>query len=207
MATLHDRINSLASDFAHQLLAALRGASLDDIIAETAPGHARRGPGRPRAQVAAGGGGEVPAPVRAKRAKRRAGRLARRSASDLAEMVDKLVEIVRSAKNGINAEGIKAALKVDRSELPRPIAMALKSGRIRKKGQKRATTYFSGASTSTSSPKAKKTTGRAKRAKKHVAHGRAPTKKVSKKVAKVKSSTRANGAAQAVPTAAAAPAS
>ena len=48
MTTLHATINALASKLAHELLASLRNASLDQIIAETAAGHvARRGPGRP----------------------------------------------------------------------------------------------------------------------------------------------------------------
>ncbi len=137
MPTLHNAINSLASDFAHQLLAALRGASLEEIISETSVGHLRRGPGRPRTRVAGGGG--VPVPFRGKR---KAGRLARRSPADIAKTVEKIVAIVKASKKGINAEGIKAALKVDRRELPKPLAMALKSKKIRKKGHKRATKYF-----------------------------------------------------------------
>jgi len=139
MATLHDTINALASDFAHQLLAALRGASLEEIISETSAGHVRRrGPGRRPAQLA-GGGGEIPTPIRGKR---KAGRLARRSAEDIAKTVAKIVAVVKAHKKGINAEGIKAALKVDRRELPKPLAMALKTKKIHKKGRKRATMYF-----------------------------------------------------------------
>ena len=220
MPTLHDRIDALASDFAHQLLAALRGASLDEIISETSANHVRRGPGRPagsrnktqvrrgpgrpRAQVA-GGGGEIPVPFIVKPGRRKGRRLARRSPADIAKMVERIVSVVKGSKKGINAEGIRAALKVDRSELPRPIAMALKSKTIRKTGQKRATTYFSGGSQSTSSPKAaKKTTPRAKKARKAkkqvVAHAR---RTPAKNIAKTKPSARgANGAAQAVSTAA-----
>ncbi len=135
MSTLHNAINSLASDFAHQLLAALRGASLEEIISETSVGHApRRGPGRPRAAHTADGVSH--------RGKRKPRRLARRSTADIAKTVEKIVAIVKANKKGINAEGIKAALKVDRRELPKPLAMALKSKKIRKKGHKRATKYF-----------------------------------------------------------------
>ena len=137
MASLHDTINSLAADFAHQLLAALRGASLDEIIAETSAGHPRRGPGRPRVRVAGGGG--VPIPFRGKH---KAGRFTRRSPADIAKTVAKIVAVVKAHKKGINAEGIKAALKVDRRELPKPLAMALKTKKIHKKGRKRATMYF-----------------------------------------------------------------
>ncbi len=47
--TLHATINDLAAKFAHDLLAAFRRASFQDIVAETSAGHAPRGPGRPPA--------------------------------------------------------------------------------------------------------------------------------------------------------------
>jgi hypothetical protein len=57
-------------------------------------------------------------------------------------MAERIVAIVVGSKNGVSAEGIKAALKVQRKELPKPLAMALASKRVRKRGVKRATTYF-----------------------------------------------------------------
>lgn len=140
MATIHNTINSLASDFAHQLLAALRGASLEEIISETSAGHVRRGPGRPRAHLL-GGGGEIPTPFRGKRKPRR---LARRSSEDIAKTVEKIVAVLKANKKGLTAEGLKAALKVDRRELPKPLTVALKAKKIHKRGKKRATTYFAG---------------------------------------------------------------
>lgn len=200
MSNLHNTINSLASQFAHDLLRALRGASLDEIVAETSAGHARR-PGRPRAQVAGGGGGEVHAPLfRGKHAKR-SKRLARRSAADLAKMVDKLVAIVKGAKSGINAEGLKAALGIDRRELPRPLGMALESKRISKRGHKRATTYFAGAggagsgkATPKGSPAAKKR--RVKRVAKKI-----PTKRVAKRTAAKRAPKKAKRAPKPKPAA------
>jgi hypothetical protein len=134
--SLHATINGLAAQFAHDLLRAFRGASFQDILAETSAGHARRGPGRPRAAVA---GGEVRVPFRGKRT---AKRLARRSLADITTMAERIVVLVKSSKKGINAEGIKRALKIERRELPRPLGLALKSKKIHKRGRKRATMYF-----------------------------------------------------------------
>jgi hypothetical protein len=134
--TLHATINSLASEFAHELLRALRNASLDEIIAETAHDH-RSHATHPvaHAKHAAGGGGGG-----ARRA--RGGKRHRRSSADLTSVVEKIISTVKSHKNGINAEGIRAALKLPRKELPRPIQLALATKKIKKKGERRATTYF-----------------------------------------------------------------
>jgi hypothetical protein len=132
--TLHATINELASNFAHDLLRTFRRASLQDILAETSAGHTRRGPGRPRAQIA---GGAVPIHT-----KRKGARLARRSLADITKMAENIIALVKSSKKGINAEGIKKTLKIERRELPRPLGLALKSKKITKRGKKRATTYF-----------------------------------------------------------------
>jgi hypothetical protein len=124
--SLKNEINELATTFAHDLLKALRGASLEDIISETRPGHVKR----------------APSPTRATRA--RGGRLARRTAKDIEKLAEQIVALVISNEDGINAESLRAALKVERKELPRPLAMALSSKKIRKRGVKRATTYFKG---------------------------------------------------------------
>ena len=135
MSTLHATINSLASDFAHSLLRALRNASLEEILAETAPGHASAGRrGRPAAAHAApsgqGGG-------------RRGGRrLPRRSANDIQAVVGKMVALLKANKKGLRAEEIREKLALDRREVPRPLAEALKKKLVTKKGKKRATTYY-----------------------------------------------------------------
>ena len=132
MSTLHQTINSLASEFAHSLLRALRNASLDEIIAETDAGHAGGGRrrGRPAAAPAAGG------------ARRGGGRLRRRSVTDINAVVTKIVALLKSNKKGLRAEEIRAKLGLDRREIPRPLAEALKKKLVSKKGKKRATTYF-----------------------------------------------------------------
>ena len=122
---LRATINALASEFAHALVRALRNASLDEIVAETHSAHRATTPARPS---------------RAPRA--RGGRLARRSDEDLKHLTDRIVTLVAGAKDGMSAEALKASLKIERKELPRPLAMALASKKIRKRGQRRATKYF-----------------------------------------------------------------
>ncbi len=137
MSTLHQTINSLASEFAHSLLRALRGASLDEILAETASGHsahvghAGRRRGRPAKAAAA------------HPAKKRGGRrLHRRTAKQLEHVVAQIVALVKANKKGLRAEEIRTKLHLERREVPRPLGEALKKKLISKKGKKRATTYY-----------------------------------------------------------------
>lgn len=130
---LHSTIQKLSNDFASHIVQAIRSMSLDEIASLGGGGAVRRGPGRPRKHFAAP---SAPAHRGSSR------RLARRSTNELAKTVDKIVAIVKANKKGINAEGIRAALKVPRKVLPRPMQMALDSKKIRKKGRKRATMYF-----------------------------------------------------------------
>ena len=133
MSSLHQTINSLAADFAHSLLRALRGASLEEIIAETSSGHATGGRrGRPAAAAVAHAG-----------AARRGGRrLRRRSTAELNVVVGKMVALLKANKKGLRAEEIRTKLNLDRREIPRPLTEALKKKLVSKKGKKRATTYF-----------------------------------------------------------------
>ena len=147
MSNLRTTLDHLASVFASSVLDAIRGASLQEILAESASGGARRG-GRSRLEAsvvsdhafpAAGNGA---APGSPSGARRRRGRLARRSAGDISQIVDSIVSLLERRADGLRAEQIRAELGLEAKELPRPIAEALASKRINKQGQKRATTYF-----------------------------------------------------------------
>jgi hypothetical protein len=133
MSNLRSTIEGLSNEFAASILAALRTASLDELSA-LAQGGGRRG--RPRAEGGALAGS----------AKRRGkgGRLPRRSADDIAQMVDAIVDLLGKSPDGLRAEQIRDALGCEAKELPRPLAEAVSGGRVTKAGQKRATTYFAG---------------------------------------------------------------
>src|SRR5690242_17366443 len=100
MSKLQSTIESLASDFATNVLAALRTASLADIEGITSGG--RGGVARkPAAKVG--------------------GRLQRRSAGDLASMVEQIAVVLAKETAGLRAEQIRSALGVEAKELPRPL--------------------------------------------------------------------------------------
>ena len=137
MATLRSTIESLAAQFASNLIGALRGASIEelyDVTRGAGGGGVRRGPGRPPKSASA-----TSAPAR----RGKGGRI-RRSASDISKMVDSIADLLTKHPKGLRAEQIRNELGCNPKELPRPLADALASGRVTKTGQKRATTYFAG---------------------------------------------------------------
>jgi hypothetical protein len=142
MTNLRSTIEALASQFASNLLGALRGASIDEIYSVAARGGAAA-PARRGRPPRAAGAAATPAPV-ARRGKN--GRLGRRSQGDIAKMVESIVDLLQKNGSGLRAEQIRSALGCDAKELPRPLADALSSGRVTKTGQKRATTYFASGS-------------------------------------------------------------
>jgi hypothetical protein len=130
MPNLNSSIQSLAESFAASVIQAIRTASLEDILAETSG--AKPEPGR---RVSNGG------PARLPRSSSK--RLARRSAKDIAAMADSIVALVKKNPKGLRAEQIRAELGIDKREWMRPLEAALGSKKLTKKGEKRATTYFS----------------------------------------------------------------
>lgn len=130
MPNLKSTITLLAESFATQMVAALRGMSLDEIIGASNSHHA----------APAKKNGATPKLAKAPKSK---GRLARRSAEDIAKMAAAIVALVKASK-GIGAEQIRAHLKITKAELASPMGAALASKKIRKTGQKRATKYHAG---------------------------------------------------------------
>lgn len=147
MSNLRSTIEGLASQFAANIIEALRGASIDELL-NVAQGGSTGGRrvGRPATSRVADT--DSAAPARARRG--RGGRLGRRSQNDIAAMVESIVGLLGRSPEGLRAEQIREALGVEAKELPRPLADALASGRVTKSGQKRATTYFAGSGGSAS---------------------------------------------------------
>jgi hypothetical protein len=128
MTTLRQHLNDLATTFANSVLSAIRSASIEDLLAESGGGGARRAAARPVAEGAT--------------RRSRGGRLARRSSADIEKVVDRVVTLLKSSPKGLRAEQIRAKLGLRANEMPRPLKDGLSSGRLGKSGQKRATTYF-----------------------------------------------------------------
>ena len=127
MPNLHSQLNDLANTFAASVLLALRRVALEDLLGET--GQERRSSPRGARRSAA-----VP--------RRKGGRLARRSPEDVAKTLASIVSLLKGKKAGLRSEQIRAALKLDKREIPRVLKMGLAKKAIRAKGKKRATTYF-----------------------------------------------------------------
>jgi hypothetical protein len=138
MSKLRSQLDQLANTFANGVLAAIRGASIEDLLGESrgAGGRARRAPG--------GGGGGQPDPLRGAKKRGRGGRLARRSAEDIQKVLAKVVSLVRGKKAGLRSEQIRKVLGLDVREVPRVLKEGLRTKKLRSKGQKRSTTYFAG---------------------------------------------------------------
>jgi hypothetical protein len=144
MSTLRTALDSLAQSFASGVLAAIRGASIEDLLAESGGGGAvRRGPGRPRGSVSAKHA-PVAAPAAAVKTSAKTtkgGRLARRSAGEIAKAVDQVVALVKKSKGGLRSEEIRKQLALDVREVPRILRTGVESKKLKSKGQKRATVY------------------------------------------------------------------
>jgi hypothetical protein len=138
--SLRSTLDSLASNFASAVLAAIRGASLDELVAGSG-GAPRRGPGRPRGSstktTATAARASAPSTKTTK-----GGRLQRRSPADIARALDAVVILVRKSKAGLRSEEIRKALKLDVREVPRVLKEGLAKKKLKSKGEKRATTYF-----------------------------------------------------------------
>ncbi|HEV3190410.1 MAG TPA: hypothetical protein VGY54_07925 [Polyangiaceae bacterium] len=126
--SLRSRLNELASTFASSVVDAIRGSSVDELLAESSGGSSR---GAPR----------VAARPLAAKGRRRGGRLPRRSEGDIANVIEQIVGLLRQHSGGLRAEQIREKLGLLAKELPRPLKDGLDAGRFRKSGQKRATTY------------------------------------------------------------------
>ena len=147
-SSLRSRLGELANEFSASVLDAIRGASLEELLSESA-GTRSRGQSvaaAPRARqarrVPAKAAPAAPAAPSAPAAKRRGGRLARRSSGDIAGVVASIVGLLKASPAGLRAEEIRAKLGLQAKELPRPLKEGLDAGTLSKTGQKRATTYF-----------------------------------------------------------------
>ena len=119
--SLRSALHSLASSFTEGVLAAVRAASIEALQAESG--------GRPLRGRANGAKTSKP------------GRLARRSAEDIAKVLDRVVALVKKSRTGLRAEEIKKGLGLDVREVPRILKAGLKMKKLTAKGQKRATVY------------------------------------------------------------------
>ena len=136
MPNLRSSLNDLASSFTNAVLAAIRTASLEELLGE---GQASRPSGR-RRRAAASDGAKAPVAARPSSSSSRGGRLRRRSADEIAKVLDSIVSLLKKNRAGLRAEQIRSELGLQAKEMPRVLKEGLSSQKLKSKGQKRATT-------------------------------------------------------------------
>ena len=142
MSPLRTTIHELAQAFADSLLEAIRRAPVGDISGPERPERPERPVvGRPAARTRSSASAKKAkdAPRAVKASTRRP---KRRSPQDIAGALAQVVAVVKKAKGGMRAEQIRTALGMHPKEMPRVLHEGLAKKTLRKKGQKRATTYF-----------------------------------------------------------------
>ena len=114
---LRSTIESLATEFAAGVLAALRSASLEDVLAQS------------QSQ-----------PIQT--AKRLSTRASKGKSGDPNATINAIVATLRSANEGLRAEQIRGQLGIDKATVTKALTQALVSKVVTKQGEKRATRYF-----------------------------------------------------------------
>ena len=123
MATLQSTIQSLAQNFATDLVAALRSMSLEEILGATGKAAASR-----------------TTTSTPKKRGRPAGSKDKGPKSALS--VDAIIAELEKHKSGLRAEHLRKALGASKNTFNYHASKALQAKAVRKTGEKRATTYF-----------------------------------------------------------------
>jgi hypothetical protein len=135
MTNLLNQLTELARTFADSVVAEIRGASVQDLLAEGVGG-GRSGSARPADRERARG------PTRRLARARQPERLPRRSPEDVARAVDLVTKLLRPHPKGMRAEEIRKMLGLEPREMPRVLKAGLAQRKLKSQGQRRATTYF-----------------------------------------------------------------
>lgn len=136
MSNLRSTITALTAKFADGVLRALHSAPLSEL---TALGGA--GPSRRTGDSAKRATGDGAGPKRGRLPTARPG--ARRNAKDFEKLAAAIVSVVGEAgATGLRSEQIQKALGLTKKDVVRPIQIALSTKQLKKKGQRRGTTYF-----------------------------------------------------------------
>ena len=141
--SLQSQLNQIASSFTRAVIEAIREISLEELVAET--GGLKGMPRIPAATSrAATSRGRGRAPRRETGPTRRPSsrRLKRRSRKDIQKALGDIVSLVGNRPRGMRAEQIRVELGMQAKEMPRILGEGLATRRLRKRGQKRATTYY-----------------------------------------------------------------
>ena len=129
---LETKLEAIAKRFISEVMGALGEASLSDLAAYAEQQRASRGrpaapaPAAKRTKVV----GKGPAPTRE-----------RRSAANLSELEDRIVQELKSAAQPMGARAIANAVAVPADKIGAPLKALRDAGRVKKIGDKRASVY------------------------------------------------------------------
>jgi hypothetical protein len=151
--SLRQKLSDLASSFTQDVLHAVRVASIDELGVEP-PGRGRGAVRAARASAPQEGGEAAALPSSGRARPPSGGRLGRRSAADIAHVIDRITALLRQSPKGLRAEEIRQKLGLQAKELPRPLKEGFEGGHFGKSGEKRATTYALKGAAASASPAA-----------------------------------------------------
>ena len=130
MATLEAQLTALTQEFVARLVDAIRNASFAEVATLSVPRGA--GPRVPRA---------VKSSPTVTRGSAPGGGRTRQTAAHRAELGDRVLTALRDASQPMGVRALSSELGVATDKLAVPLRELRAAGRIRKHGEKRATTY------------------------------------------------------------------
>ncbi len=147
---LKDAVAKAAQEFTSQVLSifaeAFQNVAGSIPSARTASSPSKKAPAKPtkaaKAPVAKAPGRPAKGAKPQAAKKPEPGKRIRRSEADLAKMGEDVVKLLQKNKSGLRIEQINKQLGTETKELMRPILKLLEEGKLRKEGERRATTYF-----------------------------------------------------------------
>jgi hypothetical protein len=128
---LEEQLTRLTQEFVHKLVEAIRNASFAEVAALRPSSNGVAAPTQPRR-------------ARKPAAEARPARAGRQTAAKRAELAERVVGALKDAKQPVGVRTLSSELGVAPDLLAAPLRELRAAGRIKKHGDKRATTYSLG---------------------------------------------------------------
>lgn len=136
-----NEVISIFAEAFHSTASGLSSARSATGASKRPASSAAKAPAAPAAKASKAGRpakGAKPQPAK----KAPTGTRVRRSEADLAKMGEDVIKLLQKNKSGMRIEQINKQLGTETKELMRPMLKLLEEGKLRKQGERRATTYF-----------------------------------------------------------------
>ncbi len=147
---LQDKLSETCDRFASEIIAIFANAfentvsSLSSSLPASSPSKklSSKLPKAATAPIAKAPKAGKPTKAAKTKASEKPGQRVRRSEADLAKTGEQIVKLLQKHKGGLRIEQVNKEIGTSTKELMRPILKLLEEGKIRKEGERRATTYF-----------------------------------------------------------------